>query len=404
MPEHAEPRRLRLRADDRQLGAGQPVEQRRLAGVRRTDDRRRSRTGTRRSSRRSRASRSAAATRSAARLLPAVPVPVAPAAGDAASQNRRVRRPRARGHLIVRQRQPAAPCSHSCSAVLASFGGSACALIAGRPGAPHERARRVQPAIEKQRPDRRPPCASASTVASLCTPAWASLGDTAAPPAARSPRRSSASTGATPDARAGGPSSPSCSSREALDQPFRDQQTQHPVADELQPLVGAGCRRRALPLAACLRRRTMGQRLAEQPGRGEGVAEDRLAPRRSMAGHRRFNVIPCSSRLQRISNGHSQTSHQGAAHRWRRTGTRPARPGFPRGTNPTPLLSCTRLSRELSRLSPMAKTWPSGTRYSGVLFSVAVVRHLQDVVLHAVRQGFAIFACISVGCPSSSAT
>ena len=42
---------------------------------------------------------------------------------------------------------------------------------------------------------------------------------------------------------------------------------------------------------------------------------------------------------------------------------------FCTGTKPTPLFSgSTRLSLELSRLSPIANTYPSGTRYSGVVF------------------------------------
>ncbi len=43
--QHAEPRGLRLGRDDREFRAGQPVQQRGFAGVRRADDRRRSRSG-----------------------------------------------------------------------------------------------------------------------------------------------------------------------------------------------------------------------------------------------------------------------------------------------------------------------------------------------------------------------
>src|SRR5271165_435299 len=76
------------------------------------------------------------------------------------------------------------------------------------------------------------------------------------------------------------------------------------------------------------------------------------------------------SRLQRISNGHCQNSHQGAvgATEKKINSALPIR--FSSGTKPTPA-GCrsgeNRLSRLLSRLSPIANTDASGTLYSGVL-------------------------------------
>ena len=88
--EHAEPRGLGLRADDRQLGAGQPVQQGGLPGVRRADDGGEAAAGPAGLRRCGLGrfhfghavncpSRSLAASCSAERLEPAVPLPVRPA-------------------------------------------------------------------------------------------------------------------------------------------------------------------------------------------------------------------------------------------------------------------------------------------------------------------------------------
>ena len=81
--EDAKPRGLRLRRHDRQPGARQPIEQRRLSGVRRPDDRHEAAARGHRATPRSPTPcsptpcrRASAASCSAARLLPAVPVPL----------------------------------------------------------------------------------------------------------------------------------------------------------------------------------------------------------------------------------------------------------------------------------------------------------------------------------------
>ena len=93
---------------------------------------------------------------------------------------------------------------------------------------------------------------------------------------------------------------------EPLGKPFGDQQAEHAVADEFQPFVGAG----ALDPAPFGTRTRMGggpvgQRLAQQFGAGELMAENALER------VRQSQCTPVNSRDQRISNGHCQNCHHG---------------------------------------------------------------------------------------------
>ncbi len=99
--------------------------------------------------------------------------------------------------------------------------------------------------------------------------------------------------------------------REALDEPLGNQQAEHPVADELQPLVGAragaGCHRPRDERRPAAERCVSASR--SRPGAREVVAEAGLRGREAVA---RRQVMPVNRRDQRISNGHSQTCHHGA--------------------------------------------------------------------------------------------
>ena len=76
--------------------------------------------------------------------------------------------------------------------------------------------------------------------------------------------------------------------REALGQPLGDQQAEHPVADEFQPLVRSGA---AAPRAAPARHSpagdggAMGQRLAQQVRTGEVVAEQLAVAAAAVSGY-----------------------------------------------------------------------------------------------------------------------
>src|SRR5690606_24372687 len=106
----------------------------------------------------------------------------------------------------------------------------------------------------------------------------------------------------------------------------------------------------------------VGQRLAQQPPVPEMVAEPllQLAQIGLHAGgtSARAHSIRWNNRRNRIASGHFQTSHTRALPlvEKKMISARPIR--FSTGMNPT---LGTRLSSELSRLSPMANTWPSGT-------------------------------------------
>ncbi len=152
--------------------------------------------------------------------------------------------------------------------------------------------------------------------------------------------------------------------RETLGQPFRHQQAEHPVAHELQPLVGPDGRLSAM---AARDRRAVRERLAQQVRVGEGVAERRAS-----------QLIPVSSRPQRISSGHS---HNLPPRRGRVDGEEdelgPADQVLDRqeadallaGQERAAALCGKRLSRLLSRLSPIANRLPSGTTNSPVLLA-----------------------------------
>ena len=100
-------------------------------------------------------SRASAASCSAARLLPAVPVPRLSPTRHRDDEDRRVRRARARGDRVARQPQAPRFCAHSCSAVLASFGGAACAVIASCQARRTKSRAGFQPAVQIQRAQRR---------------------------------------------------------------------------------------------------------------------------------------------------------------------------------------------------------------------------------------------------------
>ena len=116
-----------------------------------------------------------------------------------------------------------------------------------------EAARRLQAAIQIQRADQRLHRVGQHRRALAHAGAWLPRATPTAPPAARAARRSRPAPAARPDGRAAGRARPPAR-RETLGQPLGDQQAEHPVADEFQPLVRAGAAgravRRSCPAAA----------------------------------------------------------------------------------------------------------------------------------------------------------
>src|SRR5262249_55140467 len=163
--------------------------------------------------------------------------------------------------------------------------------------------------------------------------------------------------------------------REAPQQEIGHGERQHPVAQEFQAFVAV--RKGGLQLGASIERAAVCERFGSQPGIGEGMAQ----ARRQLGGlglaQRQW--IAVKKRLKRIASGHFHGSSQPAvAGSWlkKMNSARPTR--FSAGTyqpsssrrRSAPVASriCNwvRLSSESSRLSPITKYCPAGTRNSGV--------------------------------------
>src|SRR5262249_34410805 len=164
--------------------------------------------------------------------------------------------------------------------------------------------------------------------------------------------------------------------RKVAQQQVRHGERQHPVAQELQPLVAV--REGRLQRRLAVERAAMGQRLGNKLGPRECMSEARRQRRQSGVAWSQW--IAWKKRLKRIACGHFHgSSHPAAEGSWEKkmNSARPTR--FSAGTyqpsssrvRMAPLesriCSWVRLSSESSRLSPMAKYCPAGTRNSGVL-------------------------------------
>ena len=224
-------------------------------------------------------SNASAASCSARRFEPAVPVPVRPATLTAMAKTGACDGPSREASAYSGKGWPRA-CAHSCSAVLASLGGAGCATIALLPGAAHEVPRRIEPAIEEERTDRclgrvrehrRPPPHARLRLAGRDRERRRQprlLGDRGEH-GLRDQQREPAAELAF------------LLLGEPLREPFRDQQPEHAVAHELQPLVRSGALRLAAPLA---RRGAVRQRLAQQFRAPETMAEQSLGGANPFAG------------------------------------------------------------------------------------------------------------------------
>lgn len=136
--------------------------------------------------------------------------------------------------------------------------------------------------------------------------------------------------------------------RKLLQQHFSDDQRQHSVAEEFEALKrAAGLRARTADRAG------MRQRRRQQAGVRKGVTENGLeiGVGDPVAAQRADQRTRPKIRSKRIDVGHFQNSNQRAepSVEKKMISARPTR--FSAGTKPT----SARLSRELSRLSPMAK-------------------------------------------------
>ena len=145
--EHAEAGRLRLRADDRQFRAGQPVQQRRFARVRRADDGREPAAGHAVNA----PSSASAASRSAARLDEPAPLAAAAPARASTTNSGSCGGPSREIWTYSGNGRPRAS-SHSCKAVLASFA----ARPASRSRRPTRGGRRRGPRRGRHRDTARP--------------------------------------------------------------------------------------------------------------------------------------------------------------------------------------------------------------------------------------------------------
>src|SRR5690606_6536173 len=137
-------------------------------------------------------------------------------------------------------------------------------------------------------------------------------------------------------------------------QPIRDQQAQNPVAQELQPLVvGRNLRPRPLPHAG------VRQRALQQSGVGKVVSQPATQGRHRLGAHVRASAGHQSrilkNRLKRtLANKLTGLNSEApGVHENMMISALPTR--FSAGTMPTPADISTRLSIELSRLSPIMK-------------------------------------------------
>src|SRR5690606_922327 len=142
--------------------------------------------------------------------------------------------------------------------------------------------------------------------------------------------------------------------RKLVHQPVRDQQAQHPVAQEFQTLiVGRNLRPRALAHAG------VGQGAFQKLRLGESMAKPTTQSRHGLGAHIRASARHQSrilkNRLKRtLANQLTGLNNEApGVHENMMISALPTR--FSAGTMPTPDDISTRLSMELSRLSPIMK-------------------------------------------------